>query len=240
MAEGMEEDVLTRVRQELIEGIDEKTRDGASRFFKEEVRFYGVKSSLVRKIATKYFREIKGKEKEEIFALCEDLLRSDYGEEAFIAFEWAYSLRRQYEPSDFQVFERWVAQYVNNWAKCDTLCNHTLGSFIEMYPQFMENLLGWTLSANRWLRRASAVTLILPARRGDFLPEVFRIADILLEDEDDLVQKGYGWLLKEASRVHQDQVFEYVMKNKAIMPRTALRYAIEKMPLEMKQKAMAR
>ena len=240
MAEGMEEDVLTRVRQELIEGIDEKTRDGASRFFKEEVRFYGVKSSLVRKIATKYFREIKGKEKEEIFALCEDLLRSDYGEEAFIAFEWAYSLRRQYEPSDFQVFERWVAQYVNNWAKCDTLCNHTLGSFIEMYPQFIENILGWTLSANRWLRRASAVTLILPARRGDFLPEVFRIADILLEDEDDLVQKGYGWLLKEASRVHQDQVFEYVMKNKAIMPRTALRYAIEKMPLEMKQKAMAR
>ncbi len=236
----MERDVLTKVRQELQEGIDEKTRDGAARFFKEEVKFYGVKSSLVRRIATKYFREIKARDKEEIFALCEDLLRSDYGEEAFIAFEWAYSLRRQYEPSDFFLFQGWLEKYVNNWAKCDTLCNHTLGSFIEMYPQFMENLLAWARSDNRWLRRAAAVTLILPARRGDLLPEVFQIADILLVDRDDMVQKGYGWLLKEASRVHQDQVFRYVMKNKAIMPRTSLRYAIEKMPAELRQKAMER
>ena len=66
------------------------------------------------------------------------------------------------------------------------------------------------------------------------------IADILLEDKDDLVQKGYGWLLKEASRTHQDQVFEYVMRNKAVMPRTALRYAIEKMPEELRRKAMER
>jgi 3-methyladenine DNA glycosylase AlkD len=84
------------------------------------------------------------------------------------------------------------------------------------------------------------VTLILPARRGDFLPEVFTIADILRLDKDDMVQKGYGWLLKEASRTHQDEVFEYVMKNKARMPRTALRYAIEKMPAELRRKAMER
>ena len=236
----MERDVLIRLRQELLEGKDEKTQEGAARFFKEEVKFHGVKSILVRKIATKYFREIKGRDKEEIFALCEDLLRSDYGEEAAIAFEWAYTLRPQYEPSDFSVFEGWLERYVNNWAKCDTLCNHTLGSFIESYPQFIENLLIWARSQNRWLRRASAVTLILPARRGDFLPEVFVIADILFLDKDDMVQKGYGWLLKEASKTHQDEVFEYVTKNKTRMPRTALRYAIEKMPLEMRRKAMER
>ncbi|MGB4086934.1 DNA alkylation repair protein [Methanothrix sp.] len=236
----MDRDILFAVRQELIEGIDEKTRDGASRFFKEEVRFYGVKGSLVRRIAAKYLQELKGEEKSEIFTLCESLLRSDYGEEASIAFEWAHSLRRQYEPSDFYVFERWLKQYVNNWAKCDTLCNHALGSLIEMYPQFVEDLFLWARSDNRWVRRGSAVTLILPARRGDFLPEVFMIADILLEDKDDLVQKGYGWLLKEASRTHQDQVFEYVMRNKAVMPRTALRYAIEKMPEELRRKAMER
>ena len=78
----MDEHVLTRLRQELIEGIDEKTRDGASRFFKEEVRFYGVKSSLVRKIATKYCREIKGRDKAKIFTLCEELLRSEKKKEA--------------------------------------------------------------------------------------------------------------------------------------------------------------
>jgi 3-methyladenine DNA glycosylase AlkD len=172
--------------------------------------------------------------------LCENLLQAKYGEEAFIAFEWSYGLRRAYEPEDFAVFERWVDQYVDNWAKCDTLCNHTLGSFLEMYPQFIENLLGWARARNRWLRRASAVTLILPARKGLFMKEVFVISDILLMDGDDMVQKGYGWLLKEASKAHQQEVFDYVMRWKAKMPRTALRYAIEKMPVEMKREAMAR
>ena len=124
---------------------------------------------------------------------------------------------------------------MDNWAKCDTLCNHTLGSFLEMYPQFIENLMGWARARNRWLRRASAVTLILPARKGLFMKEVFEISDILLMDGDDMVQKGYGWLLKEASKAHQQEVFDYVMKWKAKMPRTALRYAIEKMPVEMRR-----
>ena len=236
----MERDVLAAVRQELLQSIDEKTRESAQRFFKEEVKIHGVKSAIVRKIAAKYFREIKSRDKKEIFSLCENLLETNYGEEAFIAFEWAYSLRRKYEPKDFQVFERWVSEYVDNWAKCDTLCNHTLGTFIEMYPEFIKNLQGWTRSENRWLRRASAVTLILPARKGEFLKEVLEISDILLKDKDDMVQKGYGWMLKEASKKHQDEIFCYVMSKKAEMPRTALRYAIEKMPAELRRKAMER
>jgi 3-methyladenine DNA glycosylase AlkD len=236
----MKNDVLTAVRQELVLNIEEKTRDSAQRFFKEEVKFHGVKSAIVRKIAAKYFREIKSRDKKEIFSLCENLLETNYGEEAFIAFEWAYSLRRKYEPKDFQVFERWVSEYVDNWAKCDTLCNHTLGTFIEMYPEFIKNLQGWTRSENRWQRRASAVTLILPARKGEFLKEVLEISDILLRDKDDMVQKGYGWMLKEASKKHQDEIFCYVMSKKTEMPRTALRYAIEKMPAELRRKAMER
>jgi len=234
----MEMDVLAAVRQELQQSIDEKTRESSQRFFKEAVKLYGVKSAIVKKIATKYFREIKDRDKKEIYSLCENLLQADYGEEAFVAFEWAYSLRRKYVPEDFAVFERWVDQYVDNWAKCDTLCNHTLGSFVEMYPEFIGNLRSWARSENRWLRRASAVTLILPARKGLFLNEIFEISDILLMDRDDMVQKGYGWMLKEASKKHQAEVFDYVMRWKAKMPRTALRYAIEKMPAEMRRKAM--
>ena len=236
----MQSDVLAEVRQELCQSIDEKTRESASRFFKEQVKFHGVKSAVVKKIATKYYREIKDRDKKEIFSLCENLLQANYGEEAFIAFEWSNSLRRQFVPEDFAVFERWVDLYVDNWAKCDTLCNHTLGTFVEMYPQFIESLAIWARSENRWLRRASAVTLILPARKGLFRKEVFEISDILLMDRDDMVQKGYGWLLKEASKKHQTEVFDYVMKWKAKMPRTALRYAIEKMPVEMKRRAMER
>ena len=67
---------------------------------------------------------------------------------------------------------------------------------------------------------------------------MFEIADSLLQDTDDLVQKGYGWMLKEASKKHQKQVFDYILKNKYKMPRTALRYAIEKMPADLKKQAM--
>ena len=80
--------------------------------------------------------------------------------------------------------------------------------------------------------------MIISARKGLFLDDVFEIADLLLLDKDDLVQKGYGWMLKAASETYQKKVFDYVMKHKSVMPRTALRYAIEKMPANMKAEVM--
>ena len=109
-----------------------------------------------------------------------------------------------------------------------------------MFPEFLTELKSFAKSDNRWMRRASAVTLIIPARKGKFLSDILEIADILLLDEDDLVQKGYGWMLKAASEANQKEIYEYVIKNKAIMPRTALRYAIEKMPKDLKSIAMAK
>jgi 3-methyladenine DNA glycosylase AlkD len=82
--------------------------------------------------------------------------------------------------------------------------------------------------------------LIYSIRRNKRLKEGFRVADILLEDPDDLVQKGYGWMLKEATKTQQTKIFKYVIKNKNKMPRTALRYAIEKMPAKLKKEAMAK
>ncbi len=67
---------------------------------------------------------------------------------------------------------------------------------------------------------------------------MFKIADLLLEDDVDLVGKGYGWMLKEASKLFQEEVFAYVIAHKTHMPRVALRYAIEKMPADLKKQAM--
>jgi len=236
----MERDVISSVRRELRQQVDEKTRGNYQRVFKEKVTYYGVNNFTVSKIAKKYFREVKSLGKKEIFLLCEELLKSDYSEEAFIAFEWAYSLHNEYEPDDFKVFENWLKNYINSWAKCDTLCNHTIGSLVEKYPRFIENLKQWAGSDNRWLRRAAAVTLIIPAKQGKFLEDIFEISDSLLIDRDDLVQKGYGWLLKDASIKHQAEVFDYIIKNKNVMPRTALRYAIERMPPELKRLVMVK
>ncbi|MDD4859858.1 MAG: DNA alkylation repair protein [Dehalococcoidales bacterium] len=234
----MESKIISEIRKSLAQSVDDKTRDTAQRFFKETVKVYGIRTAIVTKIAARYYSGIKHLGKQDVFALCGELFKSDYMEEAFIACAWAYRRRDEYQPEDFATFESWLDKYINNWAKCDTLCNHAIGSFVEKYPQFTANLKQWTASPNRWLRRAAAVTLIIPARRGKFLPDVFEIADRLLLDDDDLVQKGYGWLLKEASRRHQSEVFEYVMRRRSEMPRTALRYAIEKMPADLKRQAM--
>src|SRR4030066_302914 len=180
----------------------------------------------------------KDKNKSEIFVLCEKLWQSGYMEESYIACNWSYYIHKDYKPEDFKVFEKWVNYYVSNWASCDTLCNHTIGTIVEMYPKYLPDLKKWTKSKNRWVRRASAVSLIIPARKGKFLKDIFEIADILLLDQDDLVQKRYGWVLKEARKLHQKEVFDYVIKNKKVIPRTALRYAIEKMLKELKVKAM--
>ena len=230
-------DIIEKVREELRKNSSDETKESGQRFFKEDVKLYGVKTAIVSKIGKRFFRTIKDKKKTEVFELCELFLQSGYLEESFIACHWSYFVRKNYEPEDFKTFERWVSRYVNNWASCDTLSNHTIGAFIDKYPDFLPELKRWAKSENRWMRRAAAVSLIIPARQGKFLNEIFDIADILLTDKDDLVQKGYGWMLKSASRKHQKEVYNYVMEKKAVMPRTALRYAIEKMP--EKQRALA-
>jgi len=241
-------EVIKKIRQELKKNADEKIKESGKRFFKEDIKAYGVKTGLVVKLGKEAYKEISAKggpasgwkNKDEIFKLCEELWQSGIMEESFIACNWSYLVHKNYQPKDFKIFEKWINKYISNWASCDTFCNHTVGEFIEMYPDYLSELKKWAKSKNKWMRRASAVSLIVPAKKGKFLKDVFEISDILLQDKEDMVQKGYGWMLKVASHLHQKEVFDYVMKNKSVMPRTALRYAIEKMPKSLKVKAMAK
>jgi len=232
--------VIKNLRSELFRNADEKVKESGERFFKEEVRLYGIRSAVVIRIGKDHYKLLKDKTKAEIFSLCEELWKSGMMEESFIACNWSYYVHKNYEFPDFEIFDRWVNNYVGNWASCDTLCNHSVGTLVEMYPSLLTKLKEWAKSENRWVKRASAVSLIVPARKGKFLEDIFEMADILHSDTDDMVQKGYGWMLKAASQAHQEKVFSYVMSKKSTMPRTSLRYAIEKMPSELKAKAMAK
>ncbi len=235
----MTDQLILKIRRELKNNADLETQKSGQNFFKEAIKLYGVKSAEVSKIAKTTFP--KNKTKNEIFKLCEELLNSDYLEESLISFDWSERLLSQYQPADFSIFASWLEKYVNNWAKCDTLCNHTVGSFIEKYPKYINHLILWAHSDNRWVKRGAAVSLIIPAKKGLFKEEIFKIADILLLDQDDMVQKGYGWMLKVFSQSdvqNQKIVFDYVFRNRQKMPRAALRYAIEKMPQDLRQKAM--
>lgn len=229
--------IVQNVRAELKKNSDSKTRDSFQRFFKTKVLNHGVKSAIVGKITKDHFIHVKDLPKKEFFSICEQLFKSGYCEEAWVAAGWVHS-KGNYAETDFKYYERWIDKYIDNWAECDTFCNHTVGAFLDKFPSYIKKLDGWAKNENLWVRRASAVSLIVPAKEGRFLKDVFRISDILLTDKEDMVQKGYGWLLKEASHLHRKEVLEYVLRNKDRMPRTSLRYAIEKMPEAMRRKAM--
>lgn len=233
------ESILSKVEKELKKHIDPKYRDGERRFFKEKIKNYGVRLPNRRKIAAKFWLEVKKLNKTELFNLADKMFKTGYNELTTMASSWIWRKREEFQPEDWKIFETWVDKYFDNWAKIDDFCTHSLGYLVNKYPELTKELLKWTKSKNRWVKRAAAVSLIYPfGKKKNFLAQIIQTAKALLEDQDEMVQKGYGWMLKEASNYNQSEVFEFVMKHKAKMPRTALRYAIEKMPVKLKQEAM--
>ena len=100
--------IIEAIRQEFAAHADPEICEKSQRFFKEEVRCYGMKTATGIAIAKKYWKEVKTREKEEIFALCEELYSSGMMEEAFVVSEWAPRLADRYEPGDIAVFRHWI------------------------------------------------------------------------------------------------------------------------------------
>jgi len=235
----MFERIFPQIQLELDHNADKKYREKVRDYFKMDVTNYlGVRIPFVRKIANKHFKEISQLDIDDIIKICNELLKTKIYEHKVIAFHWSYKCKKQFQSKHFKIFEGWLKTYVDDWSDCDDLSTHTLGYFVYQFPEFIPKVNKWATSKNRWLRRASAVVFFYSARRGEHLDSIFLAADLLLLDKDDLVQKGYGWMLKEASKFIEREVFEFVMDNKDKMPRTALRYAIEKMPAKYKKAAM--
>jgi len=233
-------EIVAAITRESKAAADPEYRVSVQRFFKEPVTLYGVRTPDWRRISRQFWTQVKSLPKSDVFRLCEELLAIRNGEERGVAFDWAGRMRRQLGPADFPRLERWLKQHVSNWGSCDSLCGGALGFFLLDHPAFLPKARAWAGSKNRWLRRASAVAHIIPNRNGIAVDSAYKVADVLLEDTDDMVQKGYGWMLKEIANKRPQEVFEFVMARKAKMPRTALRYAIEKMPVAWKKRAMAR
>ncbi|KKT68037.1 MAG: hypothetical protein UW63_C0089G0008 [Candidatus Uhrbacteria bacterium GW2011_GWF2_44_350] len=169
-------------------------------------------------------------------------MKNKYNEEATVAIQWATEFKKDFTEKDFAIFENWLKRYIDNWGKDDDFCFHLVQPLIKKYPELVEKVKAWSRSKNIWLRRASAVSFI--STSGAFyttnhsLRDIFEVADSLLEDPEDLVQKGYGWMLKSASVKHQKEVFDFLKKRKKQLPRVALRYAIEKMPERLRREIM--
>jgi 3-methyladenine DNA glycosylase AlkD len=231
--------IIQKLNKEVKKYDKPENKIDAQQFHKEKLKVrYVLKAPIARKISNNLYKEVKHLPKVELFRLCDELLEKGGGIGRLIAFEWSQKRVNEFTLSDFKIFERWLKKYVNNWGACDHLCCGSLGHLIISFPELVHKTKEWAYSKNLWLRRASAVCLIKPVLNRQLLDEVFKTADILLTDPEDMVQKGYGWMLKVASNRYPDDVFDYVLKNKDKMPRTALRYAIEKMPERRRKIAM--
>jgi len=235
------DEIMAHLRAELAAADRPANRVNYQQFFKETLAEpVGLKAAALRDISGRVFRELKITSKDDVLRVGDALLESGMRYGKFFAFEWALKAKRAYVVSDFRRFETWLKKYVDNWGSCDSLCCGPLGHLVLMHPELSDKTIKWASSKNRWLRRASAVSLIVAARKGLLKERVFETADRLLADPDDLVQKGYGWMLKEASKQFNAEVLEYVLRHRKDMPRTALRYAIEKYPPAKRRQAMAK
>jgi len=232
-------DIVKQVCDEITRQSTPENLMNYQRWFKEKLKDpVGLRGPVVHKISKQYFKIVKDESNKKILDYCEGLLESEKSNAHGIAFLWAEYISDRLSKSDFARLERWIKKYVCNWGACDTLCCGAMGKLVARFPELIPRIRKWTTSKNRWLRRGAAVSLIPSAHHGKQMKAIFAMADRLLTDNDDMVQKGYGWMLKVAADSDRDRVFKYVMKNKRQMPRTALRYAIEKMPKELKKEAM--
>jgi len=138
--------ILAQLRADLKASADPQTQKTFQRFFKEQVKYYGVKVPTVREIAKIYWKQVKALDKKTVFALCEELYRSDYSEEAFVVADWLPNYLDNLEPADLATFKVWIERYINNWAKCDGFCNHTIGDLIQKYPRLIVEVKSWGFS----------------------------------------------------------------------------------------------
>ena len=195
-----------------------------------------LKTGDIRKLSAKLFKCIKDKTKDHVFSICDELLKQRNWPMGVIAFDFAYRMKKQYDKNTFDIFENWLEEYVRGWGDCDDFCTHAFGELICQNTKLVSKITKWTKRNEFWMRRASAVVLI-PSIWQDKYKETnpIKIADILMTDDHDLVRKGYGWMLKVLSIKEQKLVFEYLLKNKNIMPRVSYRYALEKMDKNKKK-----
>jgi 3-methyladenine DNA glycosylase AlkD len=117
---------LTHLRTQLTQSIDLTHKQNYSRRFKEDIKVYGIKTPTLKIIIKQNRTLIKDLPKGQIWEICEELHKSDFCEESFIASAFSHKLNKYYEKEDFQIFQKWIEEYINNRAKCDTFCNHTM------------------------------------------------------------------------------------------------------------------
>jgi 3-methyladenine DNA glycosylase AlkD len=114
----------------------------------------------------------------------------------------------------------------------DNLAPSVVAPLVERHPEIIPEVVAWTGSRNMWLRRGAAVTFVPLARHGKHLDTAYEVASRLFDDEEDLMHKAVGWMLREAGKTDMRRLERFLRTEGPRMPRTTVRYAIERFPPE--------
>ncbi len=130
-------------------------------------------------------------------------------------------------------------QAINNWDLVDVTCPGIVGSFLFEHQEERKVLYRLVESKNLWERRIAMLATFTLIRGREF-GEALRLAKVLLDDKHDLMHKAVGWMLREVGKRDKKLLKDFLLKNRARLPRTTLRYAIEKFSSAERVKAMAK
>ena len=228
--------MLDSLKKELQECADEKQAEILQRFFKtgkgeygEGDIFLGIKVPAQRQISKKYNLEL-----DEI----QELLKSDMHEHRLIGL---FILIDKYEKSlpekKHIIFDFYLQNIrnVNNWDLVDLSAPRIVGDFLSENSDKKQIIYDLAQSDNLWKKRIAIVSTFAFIKNNEF-EDTLAISEILLDDSHDLIHKAVGWMLREVGKKNQEILEDFLKKHYKKMPRTMLRYSIERFDEEKRKR----
>ena len=232
--------IADHLRRVLVNGASAPHTAEVQHFFKDEIQSRGWYTGEIRRLARRFTKVIRNEEGlDYLVAVADDLFHGNVLEEKVLAVLLLETSVKDCTEAHFKLFEQWLDR-VSTWADHDALLQYLIGHMMVADPRRVRRVFVWSRSKDRWHRRASAVALLRGTNQGLFWDEVKKITHALLEDEDDMVQKGLGWLLRETARYDAAGAMPLLMSIRGSAPRLVLRTACERLSAEDRKRVLAR
>jgi 3-methyladenine DNA glycosylase AlkD len=200
---------------------------GVQWFFKDEIKSHGWYTDKLRKVAVRFRRKIRQEFGIDFLVQVADkLFAGRVLEEKIFAVFLLEKLTNEFGDAEFRLFESWLDR-ISSWADHDGLVHYLIAPLVAAKPSRSRRVFLWAKSPDRWHRRAACVALIRGTRQKIFFTEIKRLSALLLSDDDDMVQKGLGWLLRETAKANAKRTVPYLISIRESAPRLVLRTACE-------------
>ncbi|HVP46932.1 MAG TPA: DNA alkylation repair protein [Bryobacteraceae bacterium] len=231
-----------RARKTLRTSADPRVARSQKRFFKpwEKISLYGLKTPDVKRVERELYQSVR---KSWTYAaaleFCDLLMHDAHLESEAVGLLLLERYHRQFEKDLLETARGWLeAGLCENWAATDDLATGVLWRLLDKYEDLGGEFEAWQASPNLWFRRAGIVVFVKCAGKGKHLDRAYQIVTALFPDTHDLIHKACGWLLREAGKADAPRLEKFLLKHGPAVPRTTLRYAIERFPEDKRHRLL--